>query len=82
MSVEGLMLDLGMDVDKGRKMTEFWMFTEAGNSAVAKVVECAETAELSWPVVESMLEVLSRDERYSEATDTAVRETVFGVLFP
>ena len=62
-------------------MRGYGMFSEAGNSAVAKIIECAETAELSWPVVESMLEALSTDERYPEATDTEVRETVYCDLF-
>jgi hypothetical protein len=62
-------------------MRGYGMFSVSGNSAVAKIVECAETAMLSWPVVESMLEALSTDERYAEATDTEVRETVYCDLF-
>lgn len=62
-------------------MRGYGMFSESGNSAVAKIVECAETAMLSWPVVESMLEALSTDARFPEATDTEVRETVYCDLF-
>lgn len=62
-------------------MKEYGMFSEAGNSAVAKIVECAETAELSWITVEAMLIELARDSRYAEATDTEVRETVYCELF-
>jgi len=62
-------------------MKEYGMFSESGDSAVAKIVECAETAELSWVVVESMLMVLAKDKRYAEATDTEVRETVYCELF-
>jgi hypothetical protein len=62
-------------------MKTYAMFSESGDSAVAKIVECAETAMLSWPIVESMLEALSTDERYPEATDTEVREAVYCELF-
>ncbi len=62
-------------------MRGYGMFSVSGNSAVAKIVECAETAMLSWPIVESMLEALSTDARYPEATDTVVREFVYYDLF-
>ncbi len=62
-------------------MRGYGMFSVSGNSAVAKIVECAETAELPWVVVESMLMVLAKDKRYAEATDTEVRETVYCDLF-
>ena len=62
-------------------MKNFAMFTEAGNSAVAKIVECAETAELCWTTVEAMLVTLSQDMRYAEAFDTEVRERAYKVLF-
>lgn len=62
-------------------MKDFDMFTDAGNSAVSKIVECAQTAELPWDVVENMLAALSKVECYAEAMDTAVREAVYCELF-
>ena len=56
------------------------MFSDAGNEAVFKIVECAKVVQLSWPVVEGMLRALSEDERFGEATDTAVREVVYKEL--
>ena len=58
-------------------MKDFEMFTEMGNDAVAAIVEMAKKAMLPWSTVESMLEVLSQNETYAEATDTAVREAVY-----
>jgi len=62
-------------------MKTYGMFSETGNSAVAKIVECAETAGLSWFIVEKMLYALAETPPYSEATDTAVREAVWCELF-
>ena len=62
-------------------MKSYAMFSDAGNSAVAKIVEAAETAELSWTTVEAMLYALAKDECYAEATDTEVRECVYAELF-
>ncbi len=61
-------------------MINFAMFTESGNAAVAKIVECAETAELPWSTVDRMLTALATHPLYSEATDTAVREAVYYTL--
>jgi hypothetical protein len=61
-------------------MNEYAMFTESGNAAVAKIVECAETAELPWSTVESLLTALATHPEFSEATDTAVREAVYCAL--
>lgn len=58
-------------------MKDFEMFTEMGNDAVAAIVEMAKKAMLPWSTVESMLEVLSQNETYAEASDTAVREAVY-----
>ena len=58
-------------------MTNFAMFTDAGNDAVGSIVKLAISQNLSWTVVHGLLEALSQDERFSEATDTAVRETVY-----
>ena len=58
-------------------MINFAMFTDAGNDAVGFIVKLAISQNLSWTVVHGLLEALSQDERFSEATDTAVRETVY-----
>ena len=62
-------------------MKDYEMFTEMGNDAVAAIVDLSKKAMLSWPTVESMLEVLSSNETYAEASDTAVREAVYCELF-
>ena len=58
-------------------MTNFAMFTDAGNDAVGSIVKLAISQNLSWNVVQGLLKALSQDERFEEATDTAVRETVY-----
>ena len=58
-------------------MTNFAMYTDAGNDAVGSIVKLAISQNLSWTVVQGLLKALSQDERFEEATDTAVRETVY-----
>jgi hypothetical protein len=53
------------------------MYTDAGNDAVGSIVKLAVSQNLSWTVVQGLLNALSQDERFEEATDTAVRETVY-----
>ena len=53
---------------------DFGMFTKAGNKAVKRIVKMGCAANLSWTIVEAMLNELSNDKRYEEAMDTAVRE--------
>ena len=60
-------------------MTHYAMYTDAGNAAVGVIVTLAISQNLSWSVTNGLLEALSQDERFSEATDTAVRETVYSV---
>ena len=57
------------------------MYTDAGNSAVESIVEMARKHQLSWHTVYDMLEAISLEEAYEEATDTAVREAVYETLF-
>lgn len=59
---------------------DYGMFTDAGNSAVDSIVEMARKHQLSWPTVYDMLEAISLEEAYEEATDTAVREAVYQTL--
>jgi hypothetical protein len=56
------------------------MYTDAGNSAVDSIVEMARKHQLSWPTVVGMLEAISLEEAYEEATDTAVKEAVYQTL--
>ena len=58
-------------------MNSYAMYTDAGNSAVEAIVKLAIAQNLSWSVTDKLLKALSQDERFSEATDTAVRETVY-----
>jgi hypothetical protein len=58
-------------------MTNFAMFTDAGNDAVGSIVRLAITQNLSWTVVQGLLKALSQDERFEEVNDTAVREAVY-----
>ena len=58
-------------------MTNFAMFTDAGNDAVGSIVKLAISQNLSWTVVQGLLKALAQDERFEEATDTSVRETVY-----
>ena len=67
----------------------FAMFTDAGNAAVAAIVEDAvdryETQEDAWERCYTELEKLQTVEAFSEADDTAVREAVYaalGVAYP
>jgi hypothetical protein len=65
-----------------RKMMNYGMFTDAGNDAVAQVVEMAKTTGISWNTVSAMLyAVADNNEVYSEASDTAVREAVYLELY-
>jgi hypothetical protein len=59
---------------------DYGMYTDAGNSAVDSIVEMARRHQLSWHTVHDMLEAISLEEAYEEATDTAVREAVFQTL--
>ena len=60
---------------------DYGMFTDAGNSAVDSIVEMARKHQLSWPTVRATLSALAQDERFEEATDTAVHEAVYETLF-
>ena len=60
---------------------EYGMYTDAGNEAVDSIVEMVRKHQLSWPTVRAMLSALAQDERFEEATDTAVREAVYETLF-
>ena len=63
---------------------DFAMFTDAGNAAVAAIVEDAAdrytTIEDAWERCYTELEKLEAVEVFAEATDTAVREAVYFAL--
>jgi hypothetical protein len=59
---------------------DYGMFTDAGNSVVDSIVEMARKHQLSWHTVHDMLEAISLEEAYEEATDTAVLEAVYQTL--
>ena len=58
----------------------YGMYTDAGNEAVHSIVEMAGRHHLSWHTVYDMLEAISLEEAYEEATDTAVKEAVYETL--
>jgi len=62
--------------------TNYSMYTKAGNEMVAKVVERAKRNFWTWPTTRAALEQLARNhpEVAGEATDTAVRESVYYAL--
>ena len=60
--------------------TEYSMFTDQGNLAIAALVNYARVAGLTWPETYRCLESLSKNDAYGEATDTAVRECVYSAL--
>ena len=59
----------------------YGMYTDAGNSAVDSIVEMARKHQLSWQTVHDMLDIISLEEAYEEARDTAVMEAVYETLF-
>jgi hypothetical protein len=52
------------------------MFSEEGNLAVADLVTFSKIHNLQDTVVLALMSALSKDDRFGEATDTAVRECV------
>ena len=59
---------------------DYGMYTDAGNSAVESIVEMARKHQLSWQTVHDMLDIISLEEVYEEARDTAVMEAVYQTL--
>jgi hypothetical protein len=58
----------------------FEMYTPEGDIAVQALVNVAKAGRLTWPETYALLEKLSQDAKYGEATDTAVRECVYSAL--
>ena len=65
-------------------MSNFAMFTEEGNQLVSRSAEAGaklaatDGARSAWTWAHRELEKLSRAEGFEEATDTMVREIVYG----
>ena len=62
-------------------MTHYAMFTKFGNDAVDAIVRRARILRMDWNQVYDELEQLAKKEEFSEATDTAVRESVYIALY-
>jgi hypothetical protein len=58
------------------QIPSYEMFTSAGDLAVADLVTFSRIHNLPDTVVLALMNALSKDERFGEVTDTAVRETV------
>jgi hypothetical protein len=56
---------------------DYGMYTDAGNAVIGSIVDLARKHQLTWHTVHDMLEAISLEEAYEEATDTAVREAVY-----
>jgi len=63
-------------------MNDYGMFTEFGNDAVNSIVRQARVLKLSWAQVNDELYALAKKfpNDFAEATDTAVRESVYVAL--
>ena len=65
-----------------QELQSFSMYTPEGDKMVAKIVARALRNHWTWPMTLGALEQLSRNhpDVGGEATDTAVRETVYDTL--
>lgn len=63
-------------------MTDYAMFSDFGNDAVDAIVRQARILNLSWQQVNDELYALAErfPKDFAEATDTAVRESVYIAL--
>ena len=55
----------------------YGMFSARGNARVQKIVDAARNERMRWRVVEVMLYELSKNRKYPEAWNTAVRDAVY-----
>lgn len=67
---------------KFKTVTDYAMYTEAGNQKIAEIVTMAKVKGWNWPRTLNELYVLADSDAqlYGEATDTAVRECVYDAL--
>lgn len=61
-------------------MVSYGMFTEIGNEAIDGLIGVAKALELKWNEIARALEVLAQNPKFSEATDTVVREAVYSAM--
>lgn len=59
---------------------DYAMYTELGNAAVHAIVTAARANGFTWAETYRALCALSEQAEFGEATDTAVREVVYGAL--
>jgi hypothetical protein len=57
-------------------MKTYGMFTDAGNQAIDALVTVAKALELNDSEVMKAMNVLAKNPKFSEATDTEVRECI------
>ena len=62
------------------KNPDYEMFTAEGNALVHCIVQAAKVSNMQWDRVYSMLEKISEMDGFREATDTAVRDSVWVAL--
>lgn len=62
------------------KTPNYEMFTDEGNALVHGIVQAAKVSSMQWDRVYSMLEKISEIDGFREATDTAVRDSVWVAL--
>ena len=70
--------------DKGNEM-DYGMFSVEGNEKVASIVMWhIANKDVSSPelVIQNLRDLAAYDEKFAEATDTAVREVVLDAVFP
>jgi hypothetical protein len=63
------------------QVTDYGMFTDAGNGAVEGIVQGAISNDLYWDEVVDCLRALSNRDGFAEAMDTVVRENVYCAIF-
>jgi hypothetical protein len=59
----------------------YGMFSADGNKRVHEIVEFARKKHMTWVCVCGLLTQLSRKAAFEEATDTAVRESVYLAMY-
>lgn len=63
------------------KVPHYGMFSDTGNYMIDCIVEYAKLNKLSWSEIYTLLERMSKEKEYAEATDTAVKEYVYEAVF-
>jgi hypothetical protein len=61
-------------------VSDYGMYTDAGNNAVQGIVIAARVHNLTWAQTLQALRKLAEHDEFGEAMDTAVRECVYDAL--